>query len=47
MIISRIPVQQIATTTTPSQPFYGPFSVTTRVSLCQKTTSGLYGARED
>ena len=29
------------------QPFYGPFSGTTRVSWCQKRTSGLYGARED
>ena len=29
------------------QPFYGPFSGTTRVSRCQKRTSGLYGARED
>jgi len=29
------------------QPFYGPFSATTRVSRCQKRTSGLYGARED
>ena len=29
--------------TTP-QPFYGPFSGTTQVSRCQKTTSGLYGA---
>jgi len=28
-------------------PFYGPFSGTTRVSRCQKRTSGLYGARED
>jgi len=26
---------------------YGPFSGTTRVSRCQKRTSGLYGARED
>jgi len=34
------------TTTTP-QPFYGPFSGTTRVSRCQKITSRLYGARED
>ena len=34
-------------TTTTSQPFYGPFSGTTRVSRCQKRTSGLYGARED
>ena len=34
-------------TTTPPQPFYGPFSRTTRVSQCQKRTSGLYGARED
>ena len=31
----------------PPQPFYGPFSGTTRVSRCQKRTSGLYGARED
>jgi len=29
------------------QPFYSPFSGTTRVSQCQKKTSGLYGARED
>jgi len=29
------------------QPFYGPFSGTTRVSWCQKKTSGLSGARED
>ena len=29
------------------QPFYGPFSGTTRVSRCQKRTSGLYGVRED
>jgi len=27
--------------------FYGPFSGTTRVSRCQKRTSGLYGERED
>jgi len=32
-------------TTTP-QPFCGPFSGTTRVSRCQKRTSGLYGGRE-
>jgi len=31
----------------PPQPIYGPFSGTTRVSRCQKRTSGLYGARED
>jgi len=31
----------------PLQPFYGPFSGTTRVSRCQKSNSGLYGARED
>jgi len=31
----------------PSKPFYGPFSGTTRVSRCQKITSGLYGATED
>jgi len=29
------------------QPFYDPFSGTTRVSRCQKRTSGLYGARLD
>jgi len=34
------------TTTTP-QPSYGFFSGTTRVSRCQKRTSGLYGARGD
>jgi len=33
--------------TTPPQLFYGPFSGTTRVSQCQKGTSGLRGARED
>jgi len=31
----------------PPQPFYGPFSGTTRVSRCQKRTSWLNGARED
>ena len=30
----------------PPQPFYGPFSGTTRVSRCQKRTSGLYCATE-
>jgi len=34
-----------STTPPPPQPFYGPFSGTTRVSRCQKRTSGLYGAR--
>ena len=34
-------------THTHTQPFYGPFSGTTRVSQCQKRTSGLYGAKED
>ena len=33
--------------TTPHHNRYGPFSQTTRVSRCQKGTSGLYGARED
>jgi len=33
--------------TTIPQPFYGPFSGTTRVSQCQKRTSELYGAMED
>jgi len=36
-----------STTTTTPQPFYGPFSGTTRVSRFQKRTSGLYGASED
>ena len=31
----------------PPPPFYGPFSGTSRVSRCQKRTSGLYGARGD
>ena len=35
------------TTTTTPQPFYGPFSGTTRVNRCQKRTSGLYGTRGD
>ena len=30
-----------------TQSFYGHFSGTTRVSWCQKKSSGLYGARED
>jgi len=30
-----------------TQPSYGPFAGTTRVSRCQKRTSGLHGARED
>jgi len=34
-------------THTHTQPFYSPFSWTTRVNRCQKRTSGLYGARED
>jgi len=33
-------------THTHTQPFYGPFSGTTRVSRCQKRTSGLDGAGE-
>ena len=41
---STLPVLQVPP---PPQPFYGPFSGTTRVSWCQKTTSGIYGARED
>jgi len=39
--------QQKHTYTTTPQPFYGPFTGTTRVSWWQKRTSGLYGARED
>jgi len=37
---------QLYHTTTP-QPYYGPFSRTTRVSQCQNRTSGLHGARGD
>jgi len=37
----------LTTTPLPPQPFYGPFSGTTRVSQCQKRSSGLYGAGED
>ena len=32
---------------THTRPFYGPFSGSTRVSQCQKKSSGLDGARED
>jgi len=32
---------------THAKPFYGPFSGTTRVSRCQKRTSGLHGVRGD
>jgi len=39
--LSLVPSERRHTT---PQPFYGPFSGTTRVSLCQKRTSGLYGA---
>ena len=40
--------KRFKTTKTPTlpQPFYGPFSATTRVSRCQKRTPGLYGARQ-
>jgi len=31
----------------PPEQFYSPFSGTTRVSWCQKRTSGFYGATED
>jgi len=31
---------------THTQPFYGSFFMATRVSRCQKETSGLYGARK-
>ena len=40
-------LDMIITNSTTPQLFYGPFSGTTRVSQCQKRTSGLYGARED
>jgi len=40
-------VDQTVITHTHTQPFYGPFSGTTRVSRCQKRTSGLYSTREN
>ena len=39
-----LPVASHYTTTTTPQPFYGSFSGNTRVSRCQKRTSGVYGA---
>jgi len=39
-----LPVTSHYTTTTIPQPFYSSFSGTTRVSRCQKRTSGVYGA---
>jgi len=47
MMLSISLVRCAKGTTTTRQPFYGPFSGTTRVSRRQKRTSGLYGARED
>jgi len=44
----RYVLYQFAAVHLSPQPFYGPFSGTTRVSRCQKRTySGLHGARED
>jgi len=43
---ARLDRSKRAGTTTP-QLFYSPISGTTRVSQCEKRTSGLYGARED
>jgi len=40
-------IKLVMSLTTTPQPFYGPFTGTTRVSRCQKKNSGLYGARED
>ena len=36
--------ESVDITSPPPQPFYGPFSGTTRVSRCRKRTSGLYSA---
>jgi len=47
VLITILPTGEVTnttTTTTVLRPFY---SGTTRVSRCQKRTSGLYGARED
>jgi len=41
LTIARNQEQKKTATTTP-QPFYGPFSGTTRVSQCHERTSGLY-----
>jgi len=46
LVLSTAP-QPTPYTHTYTQLFYGPFSGTTRVSQCQKRTSGLYGSRED
>jgi len=35
--------QRVTSLMSPPQPFYRPFSGTTRVSWCQKKTSGLHG----
>jgi len=40
-------VRPRGTHTPPPPPFYGLFSGTTRVSRCQKKTSGVSGSRED
>jgi len=45
--ISAYSVHCITTTHTTPQPFYAPFCGTNRLSQCQKSTFGLYGARED
>jgi len=47
MILNSRKVIMVPQLPQPPQPFYGPISRTTRVSRCQKRTSGLYSARED
>jgi len=44
---SEIKEKDRHTRQTHTQPSYGPFSGTTRMSWCQKKSYGLYGARED
>ena len=47
-ILPSLGIHLVRHTHTDTQPFYGPFSGTTRVSWCQKKfSSGLYGAKGD
>jgi len=50
LTMTSMTIDQHTHTHTHTQPFYGPFSETTRVNQCQKKSSNLldyYGARED
>jgi len=47
IVIPGYALTVVAELHTDTQPFYGPFSGTTRVNRCQKKSYGLYSARED